>query len=106
MADHVQPDPEGASLAASLQEAVRAGSLSVKQAAASLASYLRQRQQQAAAAVGSASSSPGHGCRQPSSVGSNGVLGGTSLSPFALSGPEVRQGGRTGNAGAAHVLRS
>lgn len=89
-----QPDPEGASLAASLQEAVRAGSLSVKQAAASLASYLRQRQQQAAAAAGSASSSPGHGCRQPSSVGSSGVVAGTALSPFTLSGPEVRGGGR------------
>lgn len=59
----VEPDPEGASLAASLQEAVRAGSLSVKQAAASLASYLRQRQHAVAtaavaAAAGSASSSP------------------------------------------------
>ena len=86
----LQPDPEGASLAASLQEAVRAGSLSVKQAAASLASYLRQRQQQAAALAGSAASSPGHSCRQPSSAGSSGALGGAGLSPFTLSGSEVR----------------
>lgn len=85
-------------MAASLQEAVRAGSLSVKQAAASLASYLRQRQQQAAAAAGSASSSPGHGCRQPSSVGSSGALGGTALSPFALSDAEVRQRNQAGRA--------
>jgi hypothetical protein len=100
----VEPDPEGASLAASLQEAVRAGSLSVKQAAASLASYLRQRQQQAAAAAGSASSSPGHGCRHPSSVSSSGMLGGTALSPFALSGPEVRQEQGGGNTGDFHRL--
>ncbi len=101
----VQPDPEGASLAASLQEAVRAGSLSVKQAAASLASYLRQRQQQAAAAAGSASSSPGHGCRQPSSVGSSGALGGTALSPFALSGAEVRQCSQAGRAGSVNCWK-
>lgn len=37
-------DEEGAALAASLQQAVRAGSLSVRQAAASLVAYLRQKQ--------------------------------------------------------------
>jgi hypothetical protein len=76
----VEADPEGASLAASLQEAVRAGSLSVKQAAASLASYLRQRQLHAAAG-GSASSSPGRGSGQPSSVGSSGAV---RVTPFSL----------------------
>lgn len=89
----VEPDPEGASLAASLQEAVRAGSLSVKQAAASLASYLRQRQQAAAAAAiaaavaGSASSSPARGGGQPSSAGSTGsplASGSVNLTPFSM----------------------
>ena len=37
-------DTEGAALAASLQEAVRVGSVGVKQAAASIVSYLRQKQ--------------------------------------------------------------
>lgn len=89
----VESDPEGASLAASLQEAVRAGSLSVKQAAASLASYLRQRQQAAAAAAiatavaGSASSSPARGDGQPSSAGSPGsplTSRSGSLTPFSM----------------------
>ncbi len=47
-------DEEGAALALSLQEAVKAGSISVKQAAASLVSYLRQKQQQQAAAAAAA----------------------------------------------------
>lgn len=81
-----EPDPEGASLAASLQEAVRAGSLSVKQAAASLASYLRQRQA-AAVAAGSASSSPGSGACQLSCGGCCGTAGGLlGYSPFSLPG--------------------
>ncbi|EFN54299.1 hypothetical protein CHLNCDRAFT_135482 [Chlorella variabilis] len=80
----VDSDPEGASLAASLQDAVRAGSLSVKQAAASLASYLRQSQLlQAAALGGSASSSPARGSHQPSSAGSTGA-GGPGITPFTL----------------------
>ncbi|KAL4458656.1 hypothetical protein ABPG75_013521 [Micractinium tetrahymenae] len=89
----IEPDPEGCSLAASLQEAVRAGSLSVKQAAASLASYLRQRQQAAVAAAiaaavaGSASSSPARGCGQPSSAGSTGsplASRSGNLTPFSM----------------------
>ncbi|PSC71085.1 RNA recognition motif isoform A [Micractinium conductrix] len=74
------PDPEGASLAASLQEAVRSGSLSVKQAAASLASYLRQRQHAAgAAALGCAAAAASvSGLQQPSHVA--GVV------PFGLLG--------------------
>lgn len=80
----VDADPEGASLAASLQDAVRAGSLSVKQAAASLASHLRQRQLHHASGLsGSAGSSPARSSRQPSSAGSTGA-GGGSTTPFSM----------------------
>ena len=94
----VDVDPAGASLAASLQEAVRAGSLSVRQAAASLASYLRQRQQQQQQlqqlqqAGSSAGSSPARGSgRQPSSAGST---------PFSLPGGAAGGLAKTSSSGA------
>eukprot|EP00887_Chlorella_sp_A99_P006584 scaffold3.g6584.t1 len=40
-----EPDAEGAELCASLQEAVRSGTIGIKQATASLASYLRRKHQ-------------------------------------------------------------
>ncbi|KAL4429346.1 hypothetical protein ABPG77_005120 [Micractinium sp. CCAP 211/92] len=108
----VEPDPEGASLAASLQEAVRAGSLSVKQAAASLASYLRQRQHAAAAAAiatavaGSASSSPARVGGQPSSAGSTGSPLSGNLTPFTMPASALAAAAAAAAGSGSGMLRS
>ena len=95
-------DPEGASLCASLQEAVRLGTIGVKQAAATLASYLRRKQAAAwlegpgAAAAAAAPLAPGSLEPSASPATSNSALLGGSWAPPALPGGSLLVGGATG----------
>ncbi|GAB4821754.1 hypothetical protein N2152v2_008800 [Parachlorella kessleri] len=97
-------DEEGASLVASLQGAVKAGSLSLKQAAASLVSYLQQKHAQQVAAV-TAAAAAGRLAGAPGSLQwQQPLLSLQQLSLGGASGAQIRSGGEGGLAAEAGRL--